>query len=259
MKDFFIRYKKPLLLFIVGLLSIAIFLLLWRRTIKITTPNNAVAKKQQTNNITQKKLSAAPTYEYKAKTFNLAGRIPGLSTKQIEEHEELYKGYVKQRNNITQTLRTIDRSNLNRTWSPFRELKVEETYAVNGQLLHELYFENMGNNSSKVGAQTRELIEKNFGSFDAFKKDFIECAQVSRGWVITAYGIDDGKLHNFVLEAHNQNVPILAMPLLVLDVYEHAYMIDYGINRTPYIEVFWNTINWQAVENRITKWVNKIK
>jgi superoxide dismutase, Fe-Mn family len=196
--------------------------------------------------------------QYQIRSFDLIGKIQGLSAQQIKEHETLYQGYVKKRNEIAQALKTVDRSNPNRTYSPFRALKVAETYAVNGQILHELYFENLGKRSS-VGKQMLELIQANFGSLENFKRDFIDCAQVSRGWVITAYSFDDGQLHNFVLEEHNQHVPVLIIPVLVLDVYEHAYMIDFGIKRTPYLEVFWQNIDWDVVEKRISTWVNKIR
>jgi Fe-Mn family superoxide dismutase len=156
-------------------------------------------------------------------------------------------------------LQDANRSEHNRTYTPFRELKVEETYAVNGQLLHELYFENMGSANRKIGPQMRELIEQNFGSIENYKQDLIATAGCARGWAITAYGLDDGRLHNYLLEEHNENVPVLAIPLLVLDVYEHAYMIDFGIKRDPYLELFWNHINWQVVEARIDKWVNRLR
>ena len=100
-----------------------------------------------------------------------------------------------------------------------------------------------------------KIIKKNWGSVDAFKKDLFNCAQASRGWVMTAYSYYDKRVRNYVLEEHNQTVPVMTMPLLVLDVYEHAYMIDFGINRTAYLDVFWNQINWDSVEQRIAKWV----
>ena len=82
-----------------------------------------------------------------------------------------------------------------------------------------------------------------------------DTASCSRGWVVTGYMLDDGMIHNFVLEEHNQSVPVLMIPLLVIDVYEHAYMIDFGTNKNPYFEVFWRNINWSAVEERINRWV----
>lgn len=194
---------------------------------------------------------------YATKPYDqLIKETKGLSTNQLKQHYDLYAGYVKKRNQIEQDLQTVNRENAaSITYSPYRALKIAETFAVNGSLLHELYFENMRANDSKPGPNTMKLITCSFGSFDNFKKDFIDAAGVARGWVIMAYGMDDGRVHNYVLEAHNQNVPILTIPLLVLDVYEHAYMIDFGIKRAQYLDVFLHNINWDAVEQRIEKWV----
>jgi Fe-Mn family superoxide dismutase len=184
----------------------------------------------------------------------------GLSINQLKQHYDLYAGYVKKRNQIERNLQTVNRENAaSTTYSPYRALKVAETFAVNGSLLHQLYFENMHANGSQPGVLTMKLIDCSFGSFDNFKKDFFDAGGVARGWVILAYGLDDGRLHNYVLEAHNQNVPVLAIPLLVLDVYEHAYMIDFGIKRANYLDVFWNNIDWNVVEERIEKWVLPFK
>lgn len=203
-------------------------------------------------------LPAQSTNPYEAYNFNFNQQFKntGLSKKQIEEHITLYRGYVKKRNEIYQALKTANRADTSRTYSPFRELKVEETYAVNGQLLHQLYFENIQEGGSNtMGPLTKKLIIDSFGSAEKFKEDFFASGECSRGWVITAYGLDDKKLHNYVLDEHNQNVPILALPILVLDVYEHAYMIDFGIKRNPYLDLFWRSINWDTVENRVKQWV----
>lgn len=194
---------------------------------------------------------------YATKPYDqLISQTKGLSTNQLKQHYDLYAGYVKKRNQIEQDLQTVNRENsASTTYSPYRSLKIAETFAVNGALLHELYFENMRATGTNPGPHTIKLIECSFGSFDNFKKDFIDAAGVARGWVLMAYGMDDGRLHNYVLEAHNQNVPVLSIPLLVLDVYEHAYMIDFGIKRANYLDVFWQNINWDAVEQRIEQWV----
>jgi len=186
----------------------------------------------------------------------LIGRINGLTENQLQQHYDLYVGYVKKRNQIEEDLQTVDRTNsAGITYSPFRALKVAETFAVNGSLLHELYFENMSATPTQPGPETMKLIERSFSSLDNFKNDLIDSAAVARGWAIMMYGIDDGHVHNYVLESHNQNVPVLSIPLLVLDVYEHAYMIDFGIKRAAYLDVFWQNVNWDVVEARIKKWV----
>lgn len=194
---------------------------------------------------------------YDVKNFTL--QVKGLSASQIDQHKTLYAGYVKKRNQIAQDLQTIQRTDVNnRTYSPFRSLKVAETYAHNGSVLHELYFENLGKQNEPIGQNMQQLIKNNFGSLQAFKKDFLDCGGCARGWVVTCYCIDDGSIKNFVLEEHNTHVPMLVIPLLVLDVYEHAYMIDFGIKRDPYLEVFWNNIDWNIIEERITKWVQPL-
>lgn len=195
---------------------------------------------------------------YEVKTFNF-GAISGLSAKQLKEHNELYEGYVKKRNEIAQKLQTTPNEGQNRTYSAYRALKIAETYALNGSILHELYFENMSNKPSHIGTQMKALIENSFGSVEAFKEDLMAAALCSRGWVLTAYSLDDHLVHNYVLEEHNQTVPVLAMPLIVLDVYEHAYMIDFGIKRQPYLDVFWSQIDWNVAESRINKWVTPFK
>ena len=198
-----------------------------------------------------------PIYEAQKFKFD---QIPWLTTDQIAEHMTLYQGYVAKRNEIEQTLNTINTTNpTSTTYSQFRSLKVAETFAMNGDILHRLYFENIsGKKSNKPGDQMMELILEAFGSLDAYKNDLNACGLSARGWVITGYSLDDNRIHNFTLDAHNQTVPVLVMPLLVLDVYEHAYFIDFGTKRASYIQLFENNINWDVVEQRITKWVTPL-
>ncbi len=202
------------------------------------------------------KTQPTPLHPYAAKTFDLAD-VTGLSKPQLDQHQRLYKGYVKKRNQIQRNLQTVDRSNVaNITYSKFRGLKIAETFAHNGMILHELYFENLGS-GTKIGPQATELLAKNFGSIEQFERDLIDCASCARGWVVTGYSIDDGTIKNFVLDAHNETVPVLVLPILVIDIYEHAYMIDFGIDRASYLKTVWKNIDWHAVETRIAKWVNK--
>ena|SRR5579859_7148334 len=192
-----------------------------------------------------------PTYSPKA--FN---DVRGLSRDQITEHKTLYENYVKKRNQITQNLATVSRQDAaSTTYSPFRELKIEETYAYNGSILHELYFENLSGRQGAPGKNTTNLLVKSFGSIDAWKSDFIDCAGCARGWVLVAYSLDDNLVHNFVLESHNDKVPVLTIPLIVFDAYEHAYFTDFGIDRQSYITRFLQTLNWSVVEARTGKWL----
>lgn len=211
------------------------------------TAQNVTSQPLQLQEITK----IVPTEKHIPLKFDLVNKLKGFSKKQIEEHEELYNGYVNKRNEIAEQLKTADLSKANNvTSSPFRGLKLAETFAMNGDILHRLYFQNMGNQGSHIGKETLKLIEDNFGSLQAFKDDLFATAKSARGWAITGYTLDEGRIHNYLFDTHNQMVPVMIIPLLVLDVYEHAYMIDFGIKRVPYLDVFWENINWDSIEER---------
>ena len=78
----------------------------------------------------------------------------------------------------------------------------------------------------------------------------------ARGWVLTCYNLDDHRIQNYLLDAHNEMVPVLTIPLLAVDTYEHAYMIDFGINRKEYLILLWDNINWNIVESRIKRYIS---
>ncbi len=180
--------------------------------------------------------------------------LPGLSEKQLSEHHDiLYAGYVKKINEIWTKLKSADLSSANATYSDLRELKVEETFALNGVKLHEGYFDNMGGDSKPSG-DINAWIEEDFGSYDAWQQEFKALGIAARGWVVLAIDIEDGKLHNYVCDVHNQGGIWGSIPLLILDVYEHAYFIDYATSRKAYIESFMKIINWQFVNEIIKKY-----
>jgi len=204
--------------------------------------------------VTCKPKPATTKQSFTPRIFHLQTNV--ISNNQFEQHYQLYVGYINKRNSIKKELKNTPLSNQNPTYSMFRGLKVAETFARNAVLLHELYFENLKSGTT-ISKATQLLLEQNFGSLKAFKDDLLACAQCARGWAITCYNLDDHTIQNYVLDAHNQTVPILSIPLLVIDVYEHAYMIDYGINRAQYLELLWNNINWDIVDKRINQYVQK--
>lgn len=184
------------------------------------------------------------------RTFDLSS-VTFISQRQIQEHLKLYEGYVARRNEIEQSLKSINGQANNVTYTPYRSLKTAETFARNGQLLHELYFEQLEGNVQPMGDLFTRLIESSFGSSAQFLADLEAAALSSRGWVLTAYDLSDGRVHNFVLDAHNETVPVMTVPLLVTDVYEHAYFIDFGTARHNYVKAFIAAINWSVVERRV--------
>lgn len=190
---------------------------------------------------------------YEAKKFPLEGKLDGISDNQIQQHRDtLYAGYVNKLNEITEKLKTADRSKANAVYSEFRALKAEESFALNGVILHELYFENLAGRGTSIGQDTKRVIERDFGSYDKWLEDFKACGMSARGWVIFGYSIYDSKVHNYILDAHHFNVPARVVPVIVLDTYEHAYMIDYGVKKAPYIEAFIKNIDWNVAEKRLT-------
>jgi Fe-Mn family superoxide dismutase len=181
--------------------------------------------------------------------------LVGISDKQIDFHFDThYKGYVTKLNEVLEKLETADRSKANQNYSEYRVLKVEETFNRMGIVLHELYFENLKDGrGTKPSAKLVELIEKNFGSFEKWKEDFKACGMSHRGWALLVFDMSTGRLINNGLDAHNLYALTNAVPLLALDVYEHAYYVDYGPKRAAYIDAFFENLNWDVVSKRLEK------
>jgi len=178
--------------------------------------------------------------------------LKGISDQQIEYHFEThYKGYVTKINEVWEKMQTVDRSKANQNFSDYRALKVEESFNYMGVVLHELYFENIkGAKGSAPSAKLAEHINKNFGSFDKWKEDFKACGIALRGWAVLVYDLTSGRLINNGLDAHNVYGLLNTIPLVVLDVYEHAYYTDQGPKRPPYIDAFFENVDWNVVNKR---------
>lgn len=180
------------------------------------------------------------------------GTLEGISEKQVSEHYDvLYKGYVNKLNEIETRLGEADPGEANATYSLIRELKKEEVFATNAIRLHEGYFENLGGGSRPDGPILR-LIEEDFGSYDRWEREFRGLGMAARGWVVLAFDWEDRRLHNYLSDIHSEGV-WNASPLLILDVYEHAYFLDYGTARKAYIEAFMRNVNWEAVNARVAR------
>lgn len=181
--------------------------------------------------------------------------LNGLSEKQLKEHHDvLYVGYVKKWNEIQEKLKTADRSLANATYSEYGELKREETFALNGIKLHEGYFDNMVSGGSEPSGAVRTWIEEDFGSYAGWLEDFRALGVAARGWVILAMDLDDGKLYNYLCDSHNQGGVWNAVALLIMDVYEHAYFIDFATGRKAYIETFFQNVDWGFVTHLVERY-----
>lgn len=184
--------------------------------------------------------------------FQYSDDITVVNRAQFEAHLRLYEGYVDKINEIDRILaNNPDRGNANATFSFFRECKRGETYALDGVILHELYFENMGGRVNRPSQTALKQLEMYFGRYEYWAEDFIATAKASRGWAILCYDQRSCRLRNISLDAHDLGIIAYSAPVLVLDVYEHAYFLQYADNKTGYINRFMENINWEIVSDRM--------
>ena len=175
-----------------------------------------------------------------------------LSQKQFDAHITLYKGYVGKVNEITDDLATNkDRDSANATFSQYRGLKKGETYALNGMILHELYFPLLSGKKMRPGLKTEAAFETYFGGYDNWKTDFIACGTAARGWAVLLYEQRTDSFRNILLDSHEEGYITGGFPLIVMDVYEHAYFIDYGTDKGKYINRFIESLRWDLIEKRV--------
>ncbi|MFZ5982682.1 MAG: superoxide dismutase [Patescibacteria group bacterium] len=176
---------------------------------------------------------------------NLATSFISDKTKEI--HASLYEGYVNNTNKLLQNFKTLDKA------SPeYAETKRRLGWEWNGMRLHELYFENLGGNGliDKEGKVFKNITEA-FGSFEAWQEDFMATAKMRGiGWAIL-YRDESGSLINFWIDEHATGHPSGARPILILDVFEHAYFLDFGKDRASYVESFMKNIDWSVIEKRL--------
>lgn len=190
---------------------------------------------------------------FEAKKFESINGVEGLSGKLMAEHYKLYEGYVKKANEIQEKLKTVDLTTANASQSDLRSLKMGYSFAVNGIKSHELYFQNLSGNGAKPTGWIAGEIEKSFGSYENWMADMKATGIAARGWVWFAFDWQNGSIFNYLGDAHDAFPIWHATPLVALDVYEHAYFMDYGVARTDYIEAFFKNLNWTDVEGMVSK------
>jgi Fe-Mn family superoxide dismutase len=174
--------------------------------------------------------------------------LEGISRQTIEAHYRLYQGYVAKRNEILDRLGSVDRSAANQVYSELRVLKLELTFAIGGIKNHELYFEHLGGSGGDPRGRFAELVARDFGSISAWRDDLRATGLAGRGWAWTAYDWDEGRLFNYIGDAQNTFPVWNATPLVGLDVYEHAYFLDFGTDRAAYIDAFFNNLDYGVID-----------
>src|SRR6266852_8899422 len=189
--------------------------------------------------------------------------VNGLSDDLLVSHyENNYGAAVRSLNSIWARLAELDP--LSAPDYEVRALKQAELSAMGSVALHELYFGSLGGDGAvlftgtgsgtKLAASVSAALEQDFGSLAAWQREFVGLANALRGgsgWVVLTYARQDGKLYN-QLALDDSQAMLDAVPLLVLDMYEHAYQMEFGSNATAYIETFLRNVDWTAVDNRLT-------
>jgi superoxide dismutase, Fe-Mn family len=196
---------------------------------------------------------ARPTY--KPKDFHLAG-LTGISDRTLEVHLGLYKGYVTNTNLLTEQLTELSvAKSTPASKLAYAELTRRLGFEYGGMVLHEYYFGNLAaNGKGEPSKQFQDAIQQSFGSFSTWKEDFIAIGSFRGvGWAILYQDPATRQLSNHWIELHHHGVPSGFKPVLVMDVWEHAFLLDYKpAERGKYIEAFFSNINWTAVDERLT-------
>jgi Fe-Mn family superoxide dismutase len=180
--------------------------------------------------------------------------LDGISRAAVEAHYKLYEGYVAKRNEILGLLGDADLGSANQVYSEVRALKVDLTFAIGGIKNHEIYFDHLGGDGGDPQGRIRDLIERDFLSVDAWREDLRATGMAARGWAWTAYDWDEGRLFNYLGDAQNTFPVWNATPLVGLDVYEHAYFLDYQTDRASYIDAFFANLDWGVVNDWVSRY-----
>jgi Fe-Mn family superoxide dismutase len=197
---------------------------------------------------------------YKAREFNLSG-LQGISDETLEMHFKLYEGYVKETNKLTEKITGfISDGKVDQEEMPaYSELTRRLGFEYNGMVLHEYYFDNMksggGTGDPGLTTQFAKTAESSFGSYEIWKADFVGVGKMRGvGWAITYQNPLNGRLSNHWITLHETGNIAGFDPVLVMDVWEHAYLLDYKpADRPKYIEAFFSNIDWAMVESRLRK------
>ena len=192
---------------------------------------------------------------YEPKNFDQILGTAGFSDQMLKNHFTLYQGYVTNTNKLADTLQSMVKEG--KTGVPeYAELKRRFGWEFNGMRLHELYFGNMSNGGAVIdaGAALNQKLLSDFGSYADWEKDFKASGTMRGiGWTILYFDPVGNRLFNVWVNEHDMGHLAGCKPLLILDVFEHAYMLDYGLKRADYIEAFFKAIDWKVVGERFNE------
>ena len=191
---------------------------------------------------------------YEPKDYSTLIGMEGFSEQLLKNHFKLYQGYVKNTNDVLGMLDVLRKEEKAGSYQ-YGELKRRLGWEFNGMRLHELYFDNLGGQKPlDKDNEITELLKPHFGSVEAWREDFKSTGGMRGiGWVVLYYDPRARRPINFWINEHDTAHPSGCPPLLVMDVWEHAFMIDYGLDKASYIDAFLKNINWDVVKERLKK------
>jgi Fe-Mn family superoxide dismutase len=201
-----------------------------------------------------------PWTELKPRKFPAFDKeLDGISQRTMEEHYKLYEGYVKKANQCREILKEFDYGEIegNQVFSELRAVSVDYTFALLGFKNHDLYFGHLGGEGGDPTGPFAEKIENEYpGGVEMWQKAVRKAASAARGWVMVGYDLNDGSIFNYIMDTQNLWAVYNMVPVLALDVYEHAYVGDYGASpdgRKQYVEAFFRNVDWDHVNRQLTQ------
>lgn len=196
-------------------------------------------------------LGASNSTSYKAKNYSSLIGMDGFNQDLLAMHFKLYEGYVNNTNALLSKLQNLTAEKKDRT-PEFAGLKRMLSWEFDGMILHELYFDNLGGNGEPVkDSPLYQAIVHQFGSYDEWKQEFIATGLLRGiGWVVLYQDPHTQQLTNMWINEHDKGHLAGGTPLLIMDVFEHAYITQYGLDRVKYIDAFFQNINWDVVNKR---------
>src|SRR3954466_6971432 len=184
--------------------------------------------------------------------------LDGISTETMEDHFKLYEGYAKKVNECRKILNAFAYSEIggNQVSPPRRAVSVDYTFALLGFKNHDLYFGHLGGDGGEPDGRFAELVDSEFNGVDKWLDALKKSASAARGWVMVGYDLNDGSLFNYLLDSQNLWAVYNMVPVLALDVYEHAYVRDFGATpdgRKQYVEALFRNLDWDHVNRQLAQ------
>ncbi|PIT86399.1 MAG: superoxide dismutase [Candidatus Magasanikbacteria bacterium CG10_big_fil_rev_8_21_14_0_10_43_6] len=188
---------------------------------------------------------------YTAKEYTPLLGTPGFSDTLLTTHFGLYEGYVKNTNAAVATLQALREAG--NFGAEYAEIKRRFGWEFGGMRLHELYFDNLTPHAEEFSAETplAQALVAQFGSVAAWQKDFVSTGSLRGiGWALLVQDLQTGDVYNIWVNEHDVGHLVGTTPLLIMDVFEHAFVLDYGMKRAEYISAFMHAVHWEVVNNR---------